>query len=324
MTEDAGSPFRYSYTTHEAGEAHDVLRRLYVGHDFRLHRVGRRFTYQQEAAGAGPIVVGRVRYGMDADIRLEPLDHLLIIVMRTGRLETRDRRDVTRTGPGDVLLHQVGRPLTNICLNFDLDSVNLDRATVTEVAAARTGIDPAHFRFEAMTPVSVAMSRLWRDTTAYLTQIFTGPQEHWGSPLAVRAAADLAASVALATFPNTAMAVSRHSGGVTLTAAPVRRAVSFIETHAGEPITATRIAEAARVTPRALQAAFRRHLGITPTAYLRRARLDRAHRDLTAAGRAAGDTVAAIARRWGYLHTGRFAADYRAAYGRSPGDTLRD
>ncbi|SCG54016.1 AraC family transcriptional regulator [Micromonospora humi] len=323
MTQEAKPAFRYSYATHEAAEAHDVLRRLYVGHEFRLHRVARRFNYRQEAAGTGPIVVGRVRYGMDADVRLEPLDHLLIVALRAGRLETRDGRDVTRTGPGDVLLHQVGRPLTNICLHFDLDSVNLELPAVTEVAAARTGIDPAHFRFEAMTPVSASMSRLWQDTTAYLNRLFTGPEEHWAGPLAARAAADLAASVALATFPNTAMAVSRGSGGARLTAGPVRRAVSFIETHVGEPITATRIAEAARVTPRALQAAFRRHLGTTPTAYLRQARLDRAHRDLLAADPARGDTVTAIARRWGFLHSGRFAADYRAAHGRSPGETLR-
>ena len=118
------------------------------------------------------------------------------------------------------------------------------------------------------------------------------------------------------------MTLSYRLDASPLATGPVRRAVSFIETHAGEAITATQIADAARVTPRALQTAFRRHLGTTPMAYLRRTRLDRSHQDLLDADPTQGDTVAAIANRWGYVHAGRFAADYRTAYGRSPTVTL--
>ena len=35
------------------------------------------------------------------------------------------------------------------------------------------------------------------------------------------------------------------------------------------------------------------------------------------------DTVASIARRWGFAHPGRFAAAYEAKYGQPPGRTLR-
>jgi AraC-like DNA-binding protein len=38
---------------------------------------------------------------------------------------------------------------------------------------------------------------------------------------------------------------------------------------------------------------------------------------------AAGTTVAAIARRWGFSRPDRFAAAYRTAYGRPPRHTLR-
>ncbi|MGC4892090.1 AraC family transcriptional regulator [Micromonospora sp. DT227] len=323
MTQDVGAPHRFTFATREVAEAHEVLRKIYVGHEFRLHRVNRRFLYQQESVGAGPIMVGRVRYGMDVDTHLEPLDHLMFLVLRTGRLETRDGRDVTRTRPGETRLLRVGRPLSNINLDFDLYSVNLDLGMVTEVAAARTGIDPVRFRFEAMTPVSASMNRFWRGTMAYLHELFNGPSEPLDSPLAVRAAADLAASAALATFPNSAVAMTYRSAGARLPVASVRRAMSFMDTHAGEPITVTQIAAAARVTPRGLQAAFRRHVDSTPMAYLRSARLDHAHQDLLSADPVEGDTVSAIARRWGYLHAGRFAADYRARYGRPPGDTLR-
>jgi transcriptional regulator GlxA family with amidase domain len=79
---------------------------------------------------------------------------------------------------------------------------------------------------------------------------------------------------------------------------------------------------AVHVTPRALQYMFRRHLDTTPTQFLRLVRLDHAHQDLLCAVRPR-DTVAAIAARWGFMHTGRFAAHYRETYGHSPQTTLR-
>ena len=57
--------------------------------------------------------------------------------------------------------------------------------------------------------------------------------------------------------------------------------------------------------------------------YLRRVRLERAHAELQNADPAAWDTVATIARRWGFARTDRFAAAYLAAYGRPPTRTLR-
>ena len=73
---------------------------------------------------------------------------------------------------------------------------------------------------------------------------------------------------------------------------------------------------------RALQYAFRSHCGITPTGYLRRVRLERAHRQLQTADPAVGMTVAEAARRGGWANQAKFAA-YRAQYGVPPSHTLR-
>jgi transcriptional regulator GlxA family with amidase domain len=89
------------------------------------------------------------------------------------------------------------------------------------------------------------------------------------------------------------------------------------------PITVSDVADAACVGPRALQLAFSRHLGMTPKAYVRRVRLEAAHRELQAADPTAGDTVAAIALRWGFPKPDRFAAAYRTEFGVLPSHTLR-
>nr|WP_218891703.1 helix-turn-helix transcriptional regulator [Actinomycetospora corticicola] len=105
--------------------------------------------------------------------------------------------------------------------------------------------------------------------------------------------------------------------------AALRRAVDYIESHACEDVTLDEIARVARIGPRALQLAFNRHRGGSPMAYLRQVRLARAHRDLETADPTRGDTVAAVAARWGFANPGRFATMYRESYGVSPSRTLR-
>lgn len=102
----------------------------------------------------------------------------------------------------------------------------------------------------------------------------------------------------------------------------LRLATEFIERYAAEPIGLTEIAVAARLSPRALQAAFRRHLDSTPLAHLRSVRLDRAHTALESARPGDGQTVSSIASAWGFPQLGRFARDYKRRYGRSPSETL--
>lgn len=109
----------------------------------------------------------------------------------------------------------------------------------------------------------------------------------------------------------------QHDGTSTLA-----RCRDFIEAHADEDIGIQQIAAAAHVTPRAVQLSFRTHLDTTPTAYLRRVRLDRARRDLQEARPDQGITVTGIAAKWRFASASRFAAYYRAAYGTSPSASL--
>ncbi|MEO3757574.1 helix-turn-helix transcriptional regulator [Mycobacterium sp. B14F4] len=102
----------------------------------------------------------------------------------------------------------------------------------------------------------------------------------------------------------------------------LRRATEFIHDNAHRDITLGDIASAVNLTPRSVQYTFRRHLGTTPLEYLRRVRLDRAHRELLAADPRV-DTVMAIAGRWGFTHAGRFSSVYKRTFGAPPSETLR-
>ena len=92
------------------------------------------------------------------------------------------------------------------------------------------------------------------------------------------------------------------------------------------PWTVVDLARRVGLSTRALQYGFAAQVGQPPMAYLRQVRLQRADADLRAvagAAAGAGHGVAAIASRWGFTNFGRFAAAYRARYGRTPSEALR-
>jgi AraC-like DNA-binding protein len=102
----------------------------------------------------------------------------------------------------------------------------------------------------------------------------------------------------------------------------VQAAIDAIEKDPAGIETVADIARAATLSVRALDAGFRRHVGIPPMKYLRRVRFARAHDALVAAD-ADITTATAIAHQWGFLHYGRFAAEYQRIYGSTPAESLK-
>jgi AraC-like DNA-binding protein len=93
----------------------------------------------------------------------------------------------------------------------------------------------------------------------------------------------------------------------------VRRVEEYIRAHLDEPLTIERLAELAGVSPSTLFAGFRNRHGSTPMAYLRQLRLQRARR--IARRRDAGARVGDGHRARGASHLGRFAIEYKRAFG---------
>jgi AraC family ethanolamine operon transcriptional activator len=87
------------------------------------------------------------------------------------------------------------------------------------------------------------------------------------------------------------------------------------------PVSTLELCRHTGVSERTLQAAMLDQFGQTPMAYLRTLRLGQVREALRRA--APSDTVQAIALRFGFLHHGRFAGQYREHFGEPPGQTLR-
>lgn len=88
------------------------------------------------------------------------------------------------------------------------------------------------------------------------------------------------------------------------------------------PLTVSDICESLAVSQRTASRAFRAIHGTTPHRYLHALRLNGVRQALLASN-SPSQTVTEIAMHFGFRELGRFAADYREAFGESPSQTLR-
>ena len=84
----------------------------------------------------------------------------------------------------------------------------------------------------------------------------------------------------------------------------------------------TEISAALGVSERTLRICCEEQLGMGPTEYVRRRRMQLVHRALRK-GKLDAASISAVARRYGFHNLGRFAANYRALFGELPSATLR-
>jgi len=303
-----------SFRSTEIGEAEEIARRVYP--KLNLGETEGEFHYEHIARGADGVSFTRFKISPHLEIGVE-FDHVaafgLLIGGRYAVESNGTKVDATQPfvftpGPGSSRSEQL-----------DVLMVNIDTDVLARSAAAHHGADEARLRFLGHGTTSPAMRAHWLRTLNYA----------WNSVLqidevfhvhAIRAATtEAVVSAALAAFPIEAASAARASD--LSSSAAIRRARQFIEDNADQPLTVAQIAEAARLSVRALQLGFQRTFGLAPMGYLRQVRLEGAREELIAA---TDDTlVSEVARRWAFANLGRFAAQYRARFGENPVDTLR-
>ena len=302
----------------------DRISQLYVEHRARFRCAdASRVKGSVRSATAGELCAGLMRYGgfgYDAHIGADSDPHAVVVLQGDGVISP-PRGELYFTG-GDAFMPPPDLSHVTRMHDVGLAMVQIPWAVVGRLAEEATGLPAADLRFESMPPVSAARQAAWARTAGFICDELVSSGVTEVSPLIAQEMTRLAAAALLETFPNTTMTVAYTPGPGWVAPAAVRRAAAFIDAHADQPITLADIAAAAGTTGRAVQHAFSDH-GMTPTGYLRRVRLARAHQQLRAADPASGVTVAAVARQWGWASPSQFSAAYRRQFGLPPSQTLR-
>jgi AraC-like DNA-binding protein len=316
------SPAHLVLHTADVDEARAFCRKMYYG-ELRVEPVGdlAGFAFRGDVVMLGPITVGDISYGADMHLSTDGLEtayHVLAPV--TGALRSRHRGTLVTA---DATRAAVYRPVGEIQLDWPagcrLLSVKVERAALErEVDAAFGQQTVSPLPLGAGFDVAAGPGRTW---TALVRLLHRELREE-----GLAAQPRMAARWRDLVLSGLAMTVE-HPYGYELAGPrrprPVKRTLDAMHAEPWRAFTATELAAVAGVGIRVLQESFRRHIGMSPLAYLRRLRLDGAHAELSRAD--PGEvSVSEVAYRWGFTHLGRFAAAYRERYGVPPSRTLRE
>ena len=310
------------FETADVDFAEHILSTAYGG--MRIGAHGQRRGMRMTQFSLTPALrLDHLSFRMSFDTHAAPMGVLIFGAVRSGLVSHTSDGSHRRLRPGDVYLSaQPDHAFAATIKDTEAEAAIVDPALPSQVADTEPGRTHQPVRFTGYKPVSPRAARAWKDTYAYVRDSILSQPDAARQPLIAASAARLLVAAALAAFPSNALTDPTIEDRHDAHPLTLRRAAAFIEENAHRAVSVADVASAANVTVRAVQLAFRRHLNTTPLAYLRRIRLEHAHRDLLAADPAL-ETVTAVAYRWGFPSTSRFAAEYRAAYGVTPSHTLR-
>lgn len=303
------SDFEQTRATHAAyglglepaapGTARGVVRSRANGYD---HADLQLFAYHHDIDMTLTAGLDNPHYWVAVPVRKDAQDSTIRLSRRAGRVASPTRKDPLRLAGETITL--------GLCIKQHA-MMNFAAPYLGDDNLASIVFDP---RFDISRPAFSVLGQM-------VAMIVTQEEKDaalLSDPIRLRAFRDMAIATLMHFCPNTHSA--RLRGAM---AAPgprdVRRVIDLIRAEPQRALTLADLVAVAQVPGRTLNAHFQSFTGLSPMAYLRRARLGHA-RQLLQSGAVATVTDAALDA--GLTHLGRFAADYRQTFGERPSRTL--
>ena len=265
--------------------------------------------------------VRTLRYG--TEVTIDPGrrgDHYLMQLPLRGRADVRCGANHVASDCGMLSVLQPQAP-TLMHWSADCDMVLLQVPSDVVQRRVRRDADkpcpqPLNLGASRREPHVAAWWKAAEDIIANLDQ----HGEHW---LGHRAAKASMEEFLLSAFTALLQPPPNHAASDTVVRSDercLRRAKDYIHAHLNQALLLDDIARAACTSPRTLEAVFKRHEATSPLNYARTARLQAVHDTLR---KGEGRSVTDVALSHGFVHMGRFAAQYRRQFGCPPSQTWR-
>lgn len=309
---------RLSFETGDLDAAREQVALNFADHNLAVQSTS--LDFKLDLTTSSRLSVGLMSYGAQIAIDAPPMRscyHVNLPLTGVSTVSQHGRRRTVRAGESGVAFLPTG-PLS---ITWSADQrqyvIRLRKEQLEAYAARLSGqpIQPIDFDLTFDLVSGAAQSLL--ATAAFVYAELTRP----GGIAAIPAACqELEAALMTQLLFVVPSQLSRILHGEASAGRPakIREALAIIDEDPSAPLTTAQLAARVGMSLRSLQLGFQEGVGMTPTAYLCRARLDRVHEDLLLG---ANGSVTDIAMRWGFFHPGRFAQQYRARFGQLPSQT---
>ena len=309
--------------TTDVDEATAALGRVYVAAELTPIDT-KSVNMQMNALQMSLLTAGYLGFGADIAIRADDVTAYYIDAPLSGRAVSRWRDGgLVKTTTGSVAVFTPGTPCVldwsgdcgQICLKIAEPQMRLQLEAMLNRPVRK------RIMFDREFSLSTTAANDWYQLVRLLAREVGQPGGLLNHRLAVGNLQLLLIQGLLQIQPHNYTEALTESGSAA-SAAAARRAIDLMHAHPENPWSTAELARATGVSARALQRAFERSDQPSPMIYLRRLRLHRVQAEL-AANSPESVTVTMVAGRWGFVHLGRFASQYRQMFGETPSETLR-
>jgi AraC-like DNA-binding protein len=311
---------KFSLRTRDLEEAIAAVGRVYCPHKIVPTGRARDVDAVLEVNRAGPQPIVCLKYSTPVFIDAGSFPNLcLLMTASSGAAEVDQENHRTVWGSGQTMPLSSGlETLLRFDQTFSQTSVRVDLDQLEQMAGRWLGhpLDgPIRF---ALQPFSNEIERAWQQAAHLITaangMALTLPEA------ALRSLDEFMLSLLLHGHPH------NYSESLRKPVKPASRRLVLEADHVFKEraVSGTTVSEVAAelgVSVRSLQTGFREWRRITPSSFLKRARLDAAHQALRSADETT--SVTDVALTTGFTHLGRFSLAYKAAFDESPIATLR-
>jgi AraC-like DNA-binding protein len=317
------TPENFRIASSDMGQARAFLRDTYCPVAIEMPKGAVDFRLLCDVIRLGPLTIGQLQFSVPVDLCTPGLDGYHLTLPQSGSAVTGHAGHDVAAQPHRAAIFRPGRAVCNrYPANRRQLNVKIDKAALESTLEAMLGhpID-GPIDLPADMDLSTGPGRSW----SRLIQLVRDEAEHHQGLLYQPL---VAVQLRHGVLSGLLLALRHRYHDELVGPSPcgppraIRRAVDAIHSEPERAFCVADLALIAGMSVRSLQEGFRRHVGMSPMAYLQQIRLERAH-DSLLVEHPQRVTVAAIAHRWGFTHLGRFARAYRCRYGVSPSDTLR-
>ena len=311
------------FETNDLDEAREGVGKVFCAHKLEYLRPRRRLDMRQNVARVGNLALSYITYG--ADVSIDPgrvSTFFLVHLIPAGRSEIHIGK---RSLVGSANMGSVTSPTLAMRMRWSADCAHLvlklDRAALERHLSALLGeIVTRPVEFDPELSLTSGPGGGFRRLINFVAAELDHDDSLLRSPLGIAGIEQTLMTALLATQP------SNYSDALAKQASPatprhVMRAEELIRSHPERPITVGDLIATSGVSARTLFEGFQRFRGTTPMALLRTVRLERVRAELETVP--PSENIAGIAFKWGIVHLGRFARDYRRRFGELPSHTLR-
>lgn len=312
------------FETLELDQARELVGQHFCSHFLDLGSREGVFHACKNRVQGSRVSLNYLRYG--AEVIIEPgelTNFFLVQIPLVGQAEVENGRTRVISNPG---IATILNPDLQTRMRWSSDCeqilVQIDRAYVLDIARQVTGLGNVEaLRFDpALDLTRPGLGNWIRQVRALFDaagagEVFLAPDSEQHRVLEE----SVVAGLVMAQPSSVSALLDMPVGDVP--PAVFRRAVRCISECFTDPITLIDIARWANTTPRTLQFAFKREIGVSPMQYVRELRLGYA-RHLLLTGKD-GLSVGDIAELSGHCHFGRFSTAYKSRFGESPSETIR-